>query len=383
MLILYALSVFALLFWIIAASVIYTGMLKLRRLKEINPIDSGRAPRVSIVVAARNEARKIGDALTTMLRLDYPNYEVIAVNDRSEDGTGDILDELAKHETKLRVVHITELPTGWLGKNYALQQGAVHTDSEYLLFTDADVHYAPGVLSRAMRYAVERDLDHLCTAPKLVHMNFLMKSMVPIFSIIFLLNMRPWEAGNKDKSGHMGVGAFNLVRKKVFDKLKGIETIRLRPDEDVKLGKIIKAAGFRQEYVENDGMLTVEWYRNAREMIHGLEKNSFAFMEYSVIRLLAGSLISFFIFYWPIAGLFIASDTARAINALALLPPVFLSSVIARRLEFGWWHGFSFPLGVIPMVVAMLNSMLVTLSKNGIVWRDTFYPLELLRKNKV
>lgn len=149
---LFCLALTTLLIYLIVAVDLLRGNRSVLFLSDISSNFPSPAPKVSVIVAARNEARNIREALTSLLRLDYPDYELIVVNDRSEDATGAIVDELAVNNPRLQAVHVTELPPDWLGKNHALWMGSRIATGELLLFTDADIVMEPTILSRAVTF---------------------------------------------------------------------------------------------------------------------------------------------------------------------------------------------------------------------------------------
>ena len=194
---------------------------------DATPVDaSGRVPRVSIVVPARNEAEHIEAALMSLLQLDYPDYEVIAVDDRSEDATGAILDRLeaqwrereeASHH-RLRVLHVTELPPGWLGKTHAMWQAGKQATGDWVLFTDADVVFRPDALRRAVVYAERERADHLVLFPTMVMKSAGERMMMAFFQSQFVFAHRPWKVADPKSRDSIGVGAFNLIRREVYER---------------------------------------------------------------------------------------------------------------------------------------------------------------------
>ena len=370
-------------FWLVALVMLATGFRRVESLEELPALEEGRAPRVSLIIAARDEAKHIEQAMGSLLAMDYPDLEIIAVDDRSTDGTGEILDRLARLDHRIDVVHIHEIPGGWLGKLNAMQAGAQQSTGELLLFADGDVYFHADALSRAVAYLQAQRLDHLCSVPRLINTHWTLRMMLPVFSVFLFLQARPWKVQDPDSSAHMGVGAFNLLRRDCFEAIGGFEPIRLRPDDDVKLGKLVKLNGFRQGFVDSGAMLEVEWYHDAAEMIRGLEKNSFAFLDYSVPRMSAACLAVLAVCLWPLPGTFLAPGLAQAFNLFSLLVMTALGSGILRRQSLGFQWGLLFPLGGGMMVIAMFNSMLATVRQQGIRWRGTHYPLEQLRRNRL
>src|SRR3990170_8479721 len=197
-------------------------------------------PKVSVIVPARDEAERVGEALRSLARLDYPVLEVIAVNDRSRDETGAIIDRIAAEEPRVRALHIAELPEGWLGKCHAMQTGAMRADGELLLFTDGDVVFAPETLRLAMRFLVGRRLDHLALMPGLVSGGYWEDAAKSYFAMLFLVGVRAWAAGSASRDIYVGIGAFNLVRRTAYEGIGGDEALPLEGGGDPMLGEKIK-----------------------------------------------------------------------------------------------------------------------------------------------
>jgi glycosyltransferase involved in cell wall biosynthesis len=381
--ILLALAALTLLFWLAAAWEIMRGNRRLRRLAKLATPAPGRWPRVSIVFAARNEGRTVGAAVPTMLQLDYPDLELIAVNDRSEDDTGAMLDKIAAHNPRLRVDHLRELPPRWLGKNHALHHGAARATGEWILFTDADIHFRPDVLRQAIAHAEARQLDLLAAVPQLHEHGHLLGVCVNAFSFSFTLGLRLWRIPDPHSVAHGGVGAFNLVRAAKYRELGGHEPIRLRPDDDIKLGKLFKTHGARCEMLLGAGALSVTWYASVREMIRGLTKNAFAGADYRLWVPPLGMAATAVLFLWPIAALVVAAGPAWWLNAGAVTIVLGLGCDQTKFTGGVRWHGLFLPLGVAIFSYILLRSMIVTLWQGGIVWRGTRYPLAELRANRL
>ena len=377
-----AIAAAILLAWLLIGQEVFRGNRRLRWLAQLPLPATGAWPRVSVVFAARNEAATVGAAVPTMLALDYPDWELIAVNDRSEDDTGAILDRLAQTDPRLKVVHVTELPGGWLGKNHALADGAEAATGEWILFTDADIHFRPDVLRRAIAYARAQTLDHLAAVPSMGAQGHWLGICVNAFSFAFTAGLRPWKIPDPRSRAHGGVGAFNLVRTSTYRKLGGHVPIHLRPDDDIKLGKLMKSGGF-SDFVLGVGAISVEWYASVGEMIRGLEKNAYPATDYRVwVPPLGASLVLAF-YIWPLAGVMLADGPARWCYAGAVALMLGLGCDQTRFTGGRWWHGLFLPVGMAVFSYMLLRSMAVTLWTGGIRWRGTFYPLRDLKDNKV
>lgn len=371
-----------LLGWLLLGQEVFRGNRRVRRLARLPLPATGTWPRVSVVFAARNEAATVGAAVPTMLALDYPDWELIAVNDRSEDDTGAILDRLARTDPRLKVVHITELPEGWLGKNHALADGAEAASGEWILFTDADIHFRPDVLRRAIAHARAQTLDHLAAVPALGAPGHWLGICINAFSLGFCAGLRPWKIADPRSRAHGGVGAFNLVRTSTYRKLGGHVPIHLRPDDDIKLGKLMKSGGF-SDFAYGAGAISVAWYASVGEMIRGLEKNAYAAVDYrwwvppfGLLALAAGVL-------WPLVALFVTTGPAWWCYAGAVTVMLALGCDQPRFTGGRWWHGLFLPAGLVVIFATVFRSMVVTLWTGGIRWRGTFYPLSDLKDNKV
>lgn len=358
------------------------GISKIERLADL-PSLTGPAPVVSLIVAARNEERNVESAARSLLAQAYPALEIIAVEDRSTDRTGAILDSLATGEPRLTVVHIRELPPGWLGKNHALSVGAAAGRGAWLLFADADVVMAPDAVSRAVGYAERRGVDHLTILPDTTMPGLLLKSFVGVGIVIFGMALRPWKARDPKSRSFVGVGAFNLVRSSAYRRAGGHEPIRLRPDDDIKLGKILKRSGARQDVLSGRGMVSVEWYRTLGETIDGLMKNSFSVVQYNPFLMIGGAGVYLVLGLAPLAAFGFGSGALRVLGGLAIGVQLLVQLFTAREAGLPRLSVLLYPVAYLLFAWILIRALALNLSQGGIVWRGTFYPLAELRKNRV
>lgn len=380
------------LFWIAIASFLLTllaaldllrGNRSVQTLRDVSPLPYPGLPRVSIIVAARNEQRNIREALQSLLGLGYPDYELIVVDDRSDDATGSILDDLAYHNIRLKVIHVDVLPPGWLGKNHALWVGSQRATGELLLFTDADIIMEPTTVTRAVAFLEQNRLDHLAATPAMRMPTAFLGMFGTAFIIFFSLFARPWKAKDPASRCHIGIGAFNLVSARAYRQVGGHETIRLRPDDDIKLGKIIKQAGFRQEAAYAPEYLVVEWYASLREVIIGLEKNAFSGADYNCLLVLAGALLHSLCSIWPFVAVFITRGAVQGIYLASVTLILLMVADSARFHHSRMCYAFGYPLMSVLFVFILLRTMLLNLWQGGIRWRGTFYSLKELKANRI
>lgn len=378
-----ALAIIVILFYVTFILDAWRGYGSRYRLTDFAPDNRLQWPRVSIVVAARNEERNIAHGVGSLLTLDYPELELVVVNDRSIDRTGAILAELSRHDPRLTIVDIETLPDGWLGKNWALQRGAANATGKYILFTDADVIFEPTALKRATEFMESHDTDHLSCAPQIIGGTIPLRIFVASFAVFFSLYARPWRAKDPKSRAHVGVGAFNLVRTELYRRVGGHEKIAMRPDDDVKLGKILKAAGGRAAFLTGDDLIRVEWYANLREAAHGLEKNAFSGVEYSYPLLIAATISQLAFTVWPFVAVLVTSGVTRQLNIAAATVIVLIAAYYARRSGMSVAYGVTFPLASLIFAFILWNAAIRNGVSGGIRWRDTFYPLKALRANRV
>ena len=260
--------------------------------------------RVSIIVPACNEEADIEATLTRLLALDYDNYEVIAVNDRSTDRTARSWSELPPKRRRLgsRSIHITELPPGWMGKTHAMWSAGNIATGDWLLFTDADVMFKPDALRRALAYAEAEPADHVVLFPRMIMKNPGERMMIAFFQTLFVFGHRPWKVADPKTKDHMGVGAFNLIRRQVYDALGTYQALRFEVLDDMKLGKVVKNAGYAQRNVFGEDLISIRWAKGAWGVVDNLTKNFFAIMSFQWPRALASCFALAFLNLMPFAG---------------------------------------------------------------------------------
>jgi len=374
--IVFALSALACLVALATFAEIAWGARRLKRLEDA-PSPTGSLPRVSIVFAARDEERGIEAAARSHLAQDYPDFEVVAVDDRSTDRTGEILGQVAAGADALTVIRIESLPPRWLGKCHALSRGVRAATGEWVLFTDADVVLDPSALSRAVGLAESEGLDHLTVVPHARMPGFL-QAFGAAFAMFMSFYLRPWRIPDPKSRAYAGIGAFNLVRKSAYHAAGGHEAIRLAVDDDRRLGKVLKRSGARSALALGSGLVTVDWYPDFPSAIRGLEKGLFGGLHYSLIRVAAVFGGQALLFLWPVAGLFFGGWVAL-LNAVTCLIFGALYLGYARDQRAPLWSVVLLPAWSAIFQWILLRSAFRTLLQGGVVWRGTFYPLSDLR----
>lgn len=340
-------------------------------------------PSVTVVVPAKDEAVAIERSLRSLVDCDYPNLQVVAVDDRSTDATGRLMDEVAaspEAHGRLRVLHVAELPEGWLGKPHAMALAADGATSDWLLFTDADVIFDPRAIRLAIQYAEQSRGDHMVLYPTLILRGVAEKMLIGFFQSVSALAGRPWKiADPKATKDYIGVGAFNLIRRPVYEALGGYAELRMEVLEDMRLGFRAKRAGYAQRVAFGKDLVRIRWAESAWGILNNLTKNLYSTFRFRTSLLLAACLGLFVMCIAPFVALFFPGPAqwAGIVTLFVLLllnlhywpltdiPPVYLAL---------------FPVATLLFVGTLLRSMILVLRRGGVLWRGTLYPLDELRR---
>ena len=330
-------------------------------------------PSLSVIVPARNEAADITATLVSLLASEGVNLQVIAVNDRSTDQTGSRMQAVAG----VQVLNVTELPSGWLGKTHAMDLAARHATGEWLLFTDADVTFRCEALRRVLRFAVTSRADHVVLFPTILMHTWSERMMIAFLQVLSVWAMRPWKAPDPQaRRDAIGVGAFNMIRRDVYDALGGWEALRLEVVEDLALGRRVKASGYAQRVAVGVDLVSVRWANGAFGVVENLTKNLFAFFGFRPALLLAFACGITMFTLFPLAVVWLSPYPAA----------VLVIALFLLYQQAGKYHHFSaaqlplFPLAAVLLLYALFRSMAIALWRGGITWRGTFYPLSELRR---
>ncbi|HLV95648.1 MAG TPA: glycosyltransferase family 2 protein [Candidatus Acidoferrales bacterium] len=369
--------------WALQVIEIARGIPSLPHLKDVAPAEGPILPKISVLVAARDEEKKLPEALASFLALDYPNYEVVAVNDRSQDGTQNILDAAQRANPILKTVRIETLPDGWLGKPHALQQAYRRSSGEWLVFTDADVYFAPDVLRRAIALNLGKNWDHLTLLGRAEMFRFFEKIAMTFFGFSFVIGTKPWRAHDPKSRGYMGVGAFQMVRRSSYEQMGTHERLRMEVIDDMKLGKLMKEAGFASGAARAGESVSVHWHDGVRNIVRGTTKNFFATSGFSVVRTLSRMFGLLLLCVFPVCALPFARGWALAFCLIAVALPMITHGEAAKEFGASRLWGLSLPIGALIFVWMLGRSMVVTLWQGGIEWRGTFYRLKDLKSGIV
>jgi len=375
--------------WLIAAAWLWRVLPALWKLPGIPNLldakylggDTEDLPSLTVVVPAKDESTAIERSLRSLLASDYPALQVIAVDDRSTDATGNLMEKVAAEAAgRLRVLHITELPEGWLGKPHAMTMAAAQADSDWLLFTDADVIFAPDALRRAITFGKESGADHLVLYPTLVLHGWAEYMLIAFFQSMSVLAGRPWKVSKASaKRDYIGVGAFNMIRRPVYEALGGYAELRMEVLEDMRLGRRVKREGYAQRVAFGRDLVRIRWAESARGILRNLSKNLFAAFRFRVGLVLMACVGMALFCLVPFAALAFPGPAQWAGG-------VTVASLLLLNLRYMQWTGISpiylalFPFATITFLWTLLCSTVLVLWRGGVLWRGTLYPLKDLRR---
>lgn len=354
------------------------------RIRDVTAPSPPRWPLVSLIVPARDEAEAIEGATRSRLAQDYPALEIVLVDDRSTDDTPAIIDRLAADDPRVTAVHLTDLPDGWLGKLHALDQGVRRARGEWLLFTDADVNFAPDTLRRAVAWCEHGGFDHLAVLPDFNPQSPMLDACLDILVGGLVVGGRLWAVSDPTSSAAVGGGLFGLVRRSAFDRTGAFESLRMEVVDDIALGQLLKASGARPTVLNASGCVSLDFYRTLGELSRGLEKSTFPVIaRFSVARLIA--MVAAMVYAetgsWLVAALS-PDRAARALGLAAALTMLTTSLVLARWLGRSLWPTVLKPVASLVFAAMLLRAGLTAWRRGSVEWRGTRYSLDSLREGQ-
>ncbi|PYU86063.1 MAG: glycosyl transferase [Acidobacteria bacterium] len=381
----FGLALFGLIasFWLTHGIRVAYGAVRLPWIKDFAPASDADCPRISILFAARDEEEKLPAALATLMEIDYPDLEVIAVDDRSQDSTGRILERFAAAHPRLRVVHITQLPAGWLGKPHALQKAYAASTGDWLLFTDADVRFKHDALRRAIALVKARNLEHLTLMGDVEMVGFWETVLITFFGMAFHIATDPYRVANPNSRAYVGIGAFQLLKRAAYETSGTHRRLAMEVVDDMKLGKIVKQSGFRSSAGVAQDFVVVRWHAGLGNLVRGVTKNFFAAVGYSVPLVTVAVVALLLMNVAPIFGVFFGQGWTRIFAVAAFVIALCFHTGVDIGMRVSPSYAFTHPLGALLFSYMLLRSTVVTLKQGGIIWRDTFYPLDDLKRGVV
>ncbi|MCE5326519.1 MAG: glycosyltransferase family 2 protein [Planctomycetaceae bacterium] len=344
------------------------------------------APRVSVVVAAKDEEATIADCVRSIFAQDYGDIEMIIVNDRSADRTGAIADTLAARERRLKVIHIDALPAGWGGKNHAMQKGIAASSGQWILMTDADCRLrCRQALTLAMAHARQDGSDLLTLMPDLEMLTFWERLIQPICAALLMFHFPPHRANNPRSDVVAAHGAFMLIRRSAYDAIGTHEAFKASLIDDMDMARRIKGLGLRLTVTPSQGLVGVRMYSTLEQILRGW--NRIFFGVFSGVGHLGVALaglvgVGLTCYVLAAAGLGVCAirpDAGQAWRTLAMIAAagsLAEAVMVCRFYRLGgwpWYYGLLYPLSCIIVAGMLVRTMLMHRPGARLVWRDTAY----------
>jgi hypothetical protein len=338
-------------------------------------------PTVSIISPACNEAASIEAAVTTWLAQSDVDAQIVVVDDRSSDGTGAIIDGLAADHDHVTAVHVEARPDGWLGKLNALHHGVAEATGDWLLFADADVHFAEGAIARAVHYAETHGFDLVTAYPEIESAGLLGDlAWAAVATVSGPAGF--WRSRDPDSEHAFAIGAFILVRRAAFEETPGFAWLKLEVADDMGLALLLKHHGFRCDVLNGRGQVRLRWYTSFRDMVARSQKNWFAIAcRFSLARATAFTLLLLATTAVPFALLLPLTHPASIALPIAVTATIIATSTLEAR-----WSGRPLvpalvaPLGFALVAFMVLRAGVIGVRLGGIAWRGVHYPSALLRE---
>ena len=370
--------------WLFQLYVLIRTTRSMPYLKDFDYGDLQKYPLISVIVTACNEAETIEEAVNLRLKDNYPALEFILIDDRSTDGTAEIVDKIAAADPRVKVIHIAELPQGWLGKVHAMHRGVKKASGEWFLFSDADVHVKPGTLKKLIAYCEHKKLDHAAILPEFFSAGFFVDAAVSVSLRALLAGGRSYKAADEKSGIAVGAGAFNFVRRSAFEKTAGFPYLKLEIIDDITLGQMLKASGARNTAVNGRGFVGVRWYSSFNELVKGLGRAAVVGIgNLSLLRHIPLSSLAFILDIIPFVALIPIGIPYLPYLGMFTAAISITVSILSNRLTgLPLLSVFFLPVGYITVFFITMLGGLRFLKDKGIYWRGTFYPKKLLKKGR-
>jgi len=343
------------------------------------------SPRVSVILPARNEENFIQKCLDSLTAQDYPNYEIITIDDSSEDSTGSIIAQYAKKNSKVIHVSAGPKPEGWMGKNWACMEGYKKVTGELLLFTDADTKFEKNVISLAVSHLESFSLDALTAIPKMVCLDFWTRIALPVLSTFLHTRFSAMRVNDPTKNTGYFFGSFFIIRKKTYDAVGTHEGVKHEIIEDGALGKKVKESGHKMKMVRADHLIDAVWARDWSTLWNGLKRLMIPlFLQNGKIAVGIFFAVLFLLFM-PYVMLaysipFVNSSfSSNIIFASSVSSSVLLYSaclIDSRALGIKTKHAICSPLGSLIVVSGFLTGLLHAKTNVGVSWRGRKYSMK-------
>tara|TARA_B110001454_G_scaffold218848_1_gene248231 strand:- start:1302 stop:2513 length:1212 start_codon:yes stop_codon:yes gene_type:complete len=348
-------------------------------------------PKVSVILPARNEEDYISKCLETLTAQDYKNFEIIAIDDSSEDRTGEIIEKFSKKDSK--IIHVTarEKPQNWMGKNWACMEGFKKATGEIMLFTDADTKFKKNVISLAVSHLESECLDALTVIPRLCCIDRITKITLPMLSTFLHSRYSALNVNNPKKKVGYFFGSFFVIKRKVYEEIGTHEKVKQEIIEDGALGKITKESGYVLKMVRGEHLIEAMYSRSSKEMWNGLKRLMVPLYHQDSSSAVGVFFAVLFILFMPIPLLIYSiivfepslSFTTLLISAIISTITIFLASIMETKmgLNLNIINSVFAPIGSIIVISGFLSGILQANKSTAVSWRGRKYSAKEFSQN--
>ncbi|HEY9678054.1 MAG TPA: glycosyltransferase family 2 protein [Drouetiella sp.] len=349
-------------------------------------IPDANLPFVSVLIPARNEETKIERCLDSVLAQNYPNFEVIVIDDRSTDRTGEIIEGYAKRDSRVKYVQGKDAPSGWIGKCNALAHAVGYASGDWYIFTDADTYHEKSSIKDAVAYSISNKTDLVSFVPMQELGSFWEKLVMPTLLSSFVLG-DPFHSVNNPKAKRAyAYGQYIICRTSSYDALGGHQSVRDEIVEDHAIARVFKEKGYKILVADGKTMYSVRMYTDLSSMWQGWTKNLYSLIDSHVFNLLAiiallnVVLIAPFIEAFAVANMWLQADPNPFLTPLTALTAAQLIVLVVwyrltaeHRAGTNWWHFFWLPFGCLSVSVLQLHAAYLVLSGSKVNWKGRQY----------
>lgn len=350
-------------------------------------------PKVSIILPARNEEEFISACLDSLLKQDYENYEIIAINDSSTDSTVKIIESFSKTNSKIILVNAKPKPRGWMGKNWACMEGCKKATGNILLFTDADTIHSKSVISTSVSHLISKNLDALTVIPKMVSKDLWTKVTLPMISIFLHTRFSALKVNNPKKNTGYFFGSFFIIKREVYEKIGMHEGVKQEIIEDGALGKKVKSSGYKMRMVRGEHLVDAVWARDKNTLWNALKRLMVPlYLQSGKVAIGIFFAVLFLLFMpFPILtySLIFSNKTASFnilfITSLIASILIYMGAIIEAKkaLYLKLYHALLGPIGGIVVVLAFLAGIIQAKSNSAVSWRGREYSLKEHPQNSI
>ena len=353
--------------------------------------NSTLTPRVSVILPARNEEKYISKCLETLSTQDYNDFEIIAIDDSSEDKTGEIIEEFAEKDSK--IIHVTarEKPENWMGKNWACMEGFKKVTGDLILFTDADTKFEKNVITLAVSHLQSENLDALTVIPRLRCIDRITKITLPMLSTFLHSRYSALNVNNPKKKVGYFFGSFFVIKRKVYEEIGTHEKVKQEIIEDGALGKITKESGYALKMVRGEHLIEALYSRSSKEMWNGLKRLMVPLYHQDSKSAIGVFFAVLFILFMPIPLLIYSiiafepnlSFTTLLISSIISTITIFSASIMETKmgLNLSIVNSIFAPVGSIIVVLGFLSGILQANKSTAVSWRGRKYSVKEFSQN--